>query len=142
MSDPFKALRDALLAGPTPGPWEVDEDDRPGMSWNRHIMSSPDTAVCFMAHSGGVDAKRDEATARLIAACDPATIRALLDRVNALEDALREISMAGMSLPMEACGDEDAKDRFHARQAWNFIGIAGRALRHPAISIPTTGEKS
>jgi hypothetical protein len=53
----------------TPGPWHVDEDDRPGMSWNRHIYSSAtDHAVCFMAHSGGVDAERDKATAHLIAA--------------------------------------------------------------------------
>ena len=44
-------------------------------------------------------------------------------------DALAEISLAGMSLPMAAGGDEDGEQvqRFHAAQAWQFIGIATRA---------------
>ena len=49
------------------------------------------------------------------------------EALEAATDALESIALAGMSLPMEACGDEEAKDRFHARQAWNFIGIAARA---------------
>lgn len=36
------------------GPWRVDDDDRPGMAYNRHIVldRDPDMRVCFMAHGG------------------------------------------------------------------------------------------
>lgn len=47
--------------------WFVSEDTRPGMAWNRHIMRDDNTAVCFMAHSGGRDPRRDAAQAKLIA---------------------------------------------------------------------------
>ena len=67
----------------TPGPWHVDEDDRPRMEWNRHIMSSPLEAVCFMAHSGETDPARDEATAKHIAAFNPTTVLKLLAVVKA-----------------------------------------------------------
>jgi len=53
-------------AMPTPGPWLVDEDQRPGMQWNRHILSADSAAICFMAH--GRSAAADAANARLIAA--------------------------------------------------------------------------
>lgn len=52
----------------TPGPWYVDEDMRPGMSWNRHIHSDRNTTICFMAHSDGKAEEMDEANARLVAA--------------------------------------------------------------------------
>ena len=48
--------------------WTVEQDDRPGMEWNRHIHSDPSTAVCFMAHSDGASPERDEANAALVAA--------------------------------------------------------------------------
>jgi hypothetical protein len=61
-------------AAHTPGPWFVDEDDRPGMEWNRY--SGPQLAVCFMAHSDGKAPERDAANARLIAAA-PELLEAL-----------------------------------------------------------------
>lgn len=62
----------------TPGPWIVDEDDRPGMAWNRHVVSAadPNIAICFMAHSDGRDPARDASNARLVAAA-PALLKAL-----------------------------------------------------------------
>ncbi len=43
-------------------------------------------------------------------------------------EALREICLAGMTLPL-ACGDDKEAERaFHQRQAWRFIGVAARAL--------------
>jgi len=45
----------------------------------------------------------------------------------AAHDALTEIALAGMSLPMVCGDDEETKNRFHARRAWEFIGIAARA---------------
>jgi len=41
-------------------------------------------------------------------------------------DALEKIAMAGMS-PAE-CMSEEEKTRWHAQRAWQFIGIAARAL--------------
>jgi hypothetical protein len=69
-----------MAAKHTPGPWSVQGDDRPGMQWNRHIHSSPNVAVCFMAHSDGKDNARDEANASLIAAA-PELLEALQEVV-------------------------------------------------------------
>lgn len=64
----------------TPGPWFIDEDTRPGMEWNRHIVSDlqGDNAVCFMAHSDGKDPQRDRATALFIAAASPDVVLRLI----------------------------------------------------------------
>lgn len=50
--------------------WAVDEDDRPGMEHNRHIVEAdaPHMRICFMAHSDGHSPDEDWANARLIAA--------------------------------------------------------------------------
>jgi hypothetical protein len=73
-------------AAHTPGPWFVDEDDRPGMEWNRHIYSGPQLAVCFMAHSDGKAPERDAANARLIAAAP--------DLLEALQEVMFVMDMA------------------------------------------------
>lgn len=49
--------------------------------------------------------------------------RAVSDR---LLDALTDISMAGMSDVPDAT--EESTTRWHARRAWEFIGIAARAV--------------
>ena len=50
------------------GPWVVDEDDRPNMEWNRHIIDSIGHTVCFMAHSNKADLNGyDAARAGLVA---------------------------------------------------------------------------
>ena len=90
-TDPIAQIRAALDAGPTPGPWHVDQDRRPGMAWNRHIYHGADLAICFMAHSNGKDPRGDEANARLIAACNPAAIRELLAERDALLEALQHM---------------------------------------------------
>lgn len=69
----------------TPGPWSVDDDDRPRMEWNRHIYGPNGLAICFMAHSNGRNPKRDAANARLIAAA-PALLEALQAIVKSLSD--------------------------------------------------------
>lgn len=52
-----------------PGTWVVDDDERRGMEWNRHVVEAenPDNRICFMAHSGGRDPEADEDKAFLIA---------------------------------------------------------------------------
>lgn len=56
-----------MSAAHTPGPWFVDEDPRPGMTWNRQIMSDAATTICFMANSGGENPEEDAANAQLLA---------------------------------------------------------------------------
>lgn len=34
-----------------PSPWHVDQDNRPDMEWNNHILSDDGRTVCFMAHN-------------------------------------------------------------------------------------------
>lgn len=53
----------------TPGPWWIDDDNRPGMSWNRNIVhGTGENRICFMAHSDNKAPERDAANAHLIAA--------------------------------------------------------------------------
>ena len=64
----------------TPGPWIVEPDSRPRMSWNNHIVveTNPERRICFMAHGGDNEKVQVEldADARLIAAA-PALYAAL-----------------------------------------------------------------
>lgn len=46
----------------------------------------------------------------------------------AYKNALQQISLAGMTLPMLAYPTEETTREFHARQAWKFISIAANAL--------------
>jgi hypothetical protein len=56
----------------------VDEDTRPGMEWNRHIVDSDGNTVCFMAYSDSRKLlEHDAARARLVAAV-PAMLDALV----------------------------------------------------------------
>jgi hypothetical protein len=84
----------AVALAATPGPWHVEDDDRPGMSWNRHIMSAPNKAVCFMAHSNGRDDARDNSTARHIAAFNPEVALKLITAVEAARPAMEAMEEA------------------------------------------------
>lgn len=65
----------------TKGPWSIDQDDRPGYAWNRHIYGPDGLAICFMAHSGEkFKSAKDEANATLVAAAP--------DLLSAAEEAL------------------------------------------------------
>lgn len=77
----------------TPGPWFVDEDQRPDMEWNRHIYGPDGLAVCFMAHSDGKDVARDEANAALIArapdlAAEVERLKTALTKINGIRDSI------------------------------------------------------
>lgn len=51
----------------------------------------------------------------------------LREQCDRLLDALREIALAGMSCP--SCMSEEETRSWHARRAFEFIGIAARALK-------------
>jgi hypothetical protein len=91
---PSITLLTEIAEAATPGLWTVENDNRPGMAWNRHIYCGPFTAVCYMAHSDGKDTKRDKATARHIATFNPATMALILAVVKAA-DEVRKVDAQG-----------------------------------------------
>ena len=78
------------------GPWTVDEDDRPGMEWNRDILDADGNTICFMAHSNGRAPDKDAAKARAVAALpdllnENKRLRAFLNEATASRDgAIRD----------------------------------------------------
>jgi len=85
-----KAIREALEAGPTEGPWISQQ--------GQNQMVNPGTTI----HHGrgwGVYSDADEhgpdgADAAFIAACNPAAIRALLADLDAKTEALKSVQAA------------------------------------------------
>lgn len=80
------------------GPWTVDEDDRPGMEWNRDILDVDGNTVCFMAHSNGRAPDKDAAKARAVAA--------LPDLMN--ENKRLRLAEPKFIAAMEMCGVSEA----------------------------------
>jgi hypothetical protein len=85
--DGEQAIRDALAAGPAPGPWnwdgEVwDYDPENEAPW---LVDAADKRVLW----GGIKCD-SAANARLIAACNPETMRALLAELDRLRSASRQ----------------------------------------------------
>ena len=85
MTDRYQEIRQALAMGPTPGPW------RPSKSYGAIVSDSPsgyDDAESVHAYGGHIVCESvQEHNRHLIAACDPDTIRELLEE----RDALREV---------------------------------------------------
>lgn len=72
----------------TPGKWWINEDDRPGMSWNREIVyGDGENRICFLAHSDGATREHDEANAHLIAAA-PELYAGLVEALDFVEGML------------------------------------------------------
>lgn len=94
--DRYQPLRDALAAGPTPGPWRHDSDPIKGDPLNRvrfRVVALGRTIVqtYYGSTYPGATFTGGETDNRYIAACDPDTIAALLKEREALRDALQEI---------------------------------------------------
>ena len=86
MTDRYEKIRKALEMGPTPGPWVVRYD------YVVQARSYEDGRLVPVVQPYGVNRDGTDlfANARLIAACDPDTIRELLDEIEALRrDAAR-----------------------------------------------------
>ncbi|MCZ4331049.1 hypothetical protein [Castellaniella denitrificans] len=107
MTENYKQLRDALAAGPTPGPWDYGADPCPNneaalaiCKQNIDAHTKPSSGYFFVVYVG--DGRRTalvghgpdgEANARLIAACHPETIRVLLADYDRMRDALETIAV-------------------------------------------------
>ena len=95
MTDRYENIRRALAMGPTPGPWAVCPTN------SGTFVKSTQVAGYFVEVRRCRAAQSVNADAHLIAACDPDTIRALLEERDALaakvasyERAEREINEA------------------------------------------------
>lgn len=62
----------------------------------------------------------------------------LKEKLEILSDAIDEIALAGMSVPLSMAMQEDEVQAFHARRAWEFIRIA--AVAKDAINQPAKAE--
>jgi len=88
MTDRYERIRAALAMGPTPGPWDGDDNSVSRLWSNRSVgireyIALPDSAE---------DSTPNPANMHFIAACDPDAIRELLAERDALEKVLREIA--------------------------------------------------
>lgn len=94
MTDRYENIRKALAMGPTPGPWQLSIETPTiikqdlssiGLSRGGVLIGS----ACGHESSGAYPTREQAiANARLIAACDPDTIRALLAERDRLREAL------------------------------------------------------
>jgi len=79
MTDRYETIRNALEMGPTPGPWLV-------CPTNSGVFVKSERVSGYLAEARHCRTTQDVmADAHLIAACDPDTIRALLDERDALK---------------------------------------------------------
>ena len=87
MTDKYKDLRDALAAGPTPGPWTVRYD------YVVQATSFDGGRLVPVAQPYGVNSDGTDlfANARMIAAANPETIRALLSDYDRLRAAAKQV---------------------------------------------------
>lgn len=91
MADRYEKIRKALTMGPTPGPWEMSYDK----GSTRDIVASPDPLpICMVRGVTYVGIEQYRANAHFIAACDPDTIRTLLEERDALATELEAIRAA------------------------------------------------
>lgn len=111
MTDRYEKIRKALAMGPTPGPWYLDGE---GV---RALVRDANGVIVAVRHR--MPGHKNETNMRLIAACDPDTIRELLaDRdVLARENeamrrcAIKYLGWLGVThKPLDAVLREDMAD--------------------------------
>jgi hypothetical protein len=93
MTDRYQEIRAALTKGPTPGPWYWIGDSLTHRQFNIYAINGTDKHIATVndlpvEKLWARDQVESEATAKLIAACDPDTIRELLAERDALREAL------------------------------------------------------
>lgn len=84
MTDRYEKIREALEMEPTPGPRSVAGITQVGSGRGYYSVATDDAIICDLRD-------RPSGDAHLIAACDPDTIRALLEERDALREALEMV---------------------------------------------------
>ena len=111
MTDRYENIRKALAMGPTPGPWLV-------CPTNSGVFVKSERVSGYLAEVRHCRTTQDvRADANLIAACDPDTIRALLEERDALVAAEVEL-LAAASRELE---EREQRDEALLRQALDAL---------------------
>ena len=111
-NDRYEKIRQALANGPTPGPWEPVTDrqysDLPYLVLGAGASDAKSAEwMPLYVHVGGRSGWMEQkANTLLIAACDPDTIRALLDERDALAAEVERLAEALRKLEERAQRDE------------------------------------
>lgn len=92
LTDQELAAIQARCEAATAGPWLVDHDPRPDMSWNNHIILENGNAVCFMAHDGRASNAYGRGNAHFIAHArtDIPALLATIAELRVERDALKK----------------------------------------------------
>ena len=98
MTDTTQAIRDALAAGPTPGPWHHKE-------WGSLILDGGTGSAQVLVATVAVNTRRDEGrhNAAFITACHPEAITALLAELDAARDGIEAAVLAGRERCANVC---------------------------------------
>ena len=109
MTEHEKRIREALEAGPTEREWLIDHRD-PRFVYALNVEGYNQ----FWAHVQGPHTRTFEleANARLIVACNPAAIRALLADLDAVRGALKRLYVAAPT-GLECGNFHHSKGEFH-----------------------------
>lgn len=100
MTDRYQKIRDALAMGPTPGPWgEIQHESSRWTDIYHDSNRRCGTPIAYVPpysvfeHDTWKESKEETmANAAHIAACDPDTIRALLEERDALREVLQVLT--------------------------------------------------
>lgn len=137
LSEHIKALREALEAGPTPGPWKAD-DCSVELACTQSEYRTMNLGLTTVGERDEIElAARSNADAAYIAAANPAVITALLDKLGEMDEALKPFAEAAKTLdfyedgsPMEdnlKCGDDEAIENAIYERDQPSIGDLRRA---------------
>lgn len=88
MTPAEQAIREALAAGPTPGPWSSFYKSKYD-EWHVSIPVA-DSSMKWALFDDGIRTERPEADARYIAAVNPAAISSLLAEMDAMRKELSD----------------------------------------------------
>lgn len=150
LDDPISRIEAALDAGPTPGPWRHE-------AWGSRILDSGVGSSQLLIATVAVNTSRDQGrhNAEFIAACDPAAIRALLDRLMVAEaenERLRQLEQSvsialpdvyymnppdGGDVQMDEQLRRMAKDAERYRHLRRKVAIVGAEFRVMNLPSPT-----
>src|SRR5690606_33942141 len=99
-NDRYQEIRDALAMGPTPGPWGVAGITSVGSGMGYYSVANTDgTIICTLRD-------RPSGDAHLISACDPDTIRELLEERDELAKLVAEMrgTLRDLRIHLHAAG--------------------------------------
>lgn len=132
----IEAIKEALEAGPTDGPWTVELGGSPSVAIANDVM--------LLAKTLG---DNDDANAAFIAACNPVAIRELIERLEEAELKIKELRGDHVPTPDDISAQDwsgmDGAIAYHLidrhGENWSHIGRLMHAWRDAAIDSAMAG---